>query len=48
MAMMASNGAVDAAAAVVVGRDVRSVELDPKRSPAPRVELVVDWIWEAE
>jgi len=27
---------------------VRSVADEPSRSPAPREEEVVDWIWEAE
>jgi len=27
---------------------VRSVVDEPSRSPAPREEEVVDWIWEAE
>lgn len=43
MAMIASNGAVDAPVEAV-GREVRSEELEPSRSPAPRVEEVVDWI----
>lgn len=29
-------------------RAVRSEVLEPSRSPAPREEEVVDWIWEAE
>ena len=29
-------------------RAVRSVVEEPRRSPAPREEEVVDWIWEAE
>jgi hypothetical protein len=50
MAIMASKGPEE-----VVGfpsaereRAVRSVVLEPSRSPAPREEEVVDWIWEAE
>lgn len=46
MAMMASNGAaLDADAA---GSDVRSEVDDERRSPAPRDDDVVDWIWDAE
>lgn len=50
IAMMASNGAVDAAwdCDWVVGREVRSVVEEPRRSPAEREEVCVDWIWEAE
>ena len=47
MAMMASNGAADALD-VFEASAVRSVDEDPSRSPAPRDEEVVDWIWEAE
>lgn len=46
MAMMASKGPEDVFASNV--REVRSVVLEPRRSPAPRLEEVVDWIWEAE
>ena len=48
MAMMASKGAVEAAVWDCVGREVRSVVEEPRRSPAEREELCVDWIWEAE
>jgi hypothetical protein len=53
MAMMASKGAVDAADVppgwgVEERREVRSEELELSRSPAPRLDAVVDWIWEAE
>ena len=44
MAMMASKGPEDVL--VSWAREVRSVVLEPRRSPAPRVEEVVDWIWE--
>lgn len=45
MAMMASKGPEE-----VIGgfREVRSVVDEPRRSPAPREEVVVLWIWEAE
>lgn len=45
MAMIASKGP-EAVASVV--REVRSVVLEPRRSPAPREEEEVDWTWEAE
>jgi hypothetical protein len=50
MAMMASKGPEDAAEEPVLSslRAVRSVVELPSRSPAPREEEVVDWIWEAE
>lgn len=48
MAMMASKGAVDEELEGRVAEVVRSDVLDDKRSPAPREEVVVDWIWEAE
>jgi hypothetical protein len=46
MAMIASKGPDE----TVLSRDreVRSVVDEPSRSPAPREEEVVDWIWEAE
>jgi hypothetical protein len=44
MAIRASKGPV----AVAVGRDVRSVVEEPRRSPAERpVPVEVDWTWEA-
>lgn len=50
MAIMASKGPEDAADEPVLSsfRAVRSVAEEPRRSPAPREEEVVDWIWEAE
>ena len=50
MAMIASNGPEDAEEEPVLSslRAVRSVVELPRRSPAPREEEVVDWIWEAE
>ena len=50
MAMMASKGPeeADEAPSLVRFRAVRSVVEEPRRSPAPREEEVVDWIWEAE
>lgn len=50
MAMMASNGPEEAAEEPDLSRlrAVRSVVELPSRSPAPREEEVVDWIWEAE
>jgi hypothetical protein len=50
MAMIASNGPEEEADAPLESRfrAVRSVVLEPRRSPAPRDEEVVDWIWEAE
>jgi hypothetical protein len=50
MAIMASKGpeeVVDFLSAEMESA-VRSVALEPSRSPAPRDEDVVDWIWEAE
>lgn len=47
MAIMASKGAVDAALGVVAVAVRSEVELE-SRSPAPRDDEVVDWIWEAE
>jgi len=50
MAIMASKGPEDVTD-VPWGereRDWRSVVEAPRRSPAPREEEVVDWIWEAE
>lgn len=45
MAMTASNGPE----AVGAGTADRSDVLDPRRSPAEReVEVVEDWIWDAE
>lgn len=46
MAMMASNG--PEAVVSAEAREVKSVVEDPSRSPAPRVEVVLDWTWEAE
>jgi hypothetical protein len=46
MAMMASKGPEAVASAVESA--VKSVVEEPSRSPAPRVEEVVDWTWEAE
>lgn len=50
MAMMASKGPEEVVLLPLESRDkaVRSVVLLPRRSPAPREEEVVDWIWEAE
>jgi len=50
MAMIASKGPEEAVDEPLESRfmDVRSVVLEPSRSPAPREEDVVDWIWEAE
>lgn len=47
MAIMASKGP-DEAAPGLASSEVRSLVLEPRRSPAPREEEVVDWIWEAE
>jgi len=49
MAITASKGCVDAAEepAGVRFKAVRSLVEEPRRSPAPREEEVVDWIWEA-
>jgi hypothetical protein len=46
MAMIASKG--PEAVASDTERAARSVVEEPRRSPAPRVEEVVDWTWEAE
>lgn len=49
MAMMASKGAVEDVLGVSdTESEVRSVVEAPSRSPAERVEVCVDWIWEAE
>lgn len=48
MAMMASKGAVDAPWDCDAEREVRSVVEEPRRSPAEREEVCVDWIWDAE
>jgi len=56
MAIMASKGAVEgdlpplvvAVVEVDVGRSVREGVEEERRSPAPRVDVVVDWIWDAE
>lgn len=50
MAIMASKGPEEVVLLPCLSRDrdVRSVVLLPRRSPAPREEEVVDWIWEAE
>lgn len=50
MAMMASNGPEEEVEAPLGSREreVRSVVEEPRRSPAPREEVVVLWIWEAE
>jgi hypothetical protein len=50
IAMMASKGPEDVVEEpdALMSSAVRSVVLDPRRSPAPREEEVVDWIWEAE
>ncbi len=45
MAMMASKGPEEVEGFV---REVRSVVDEPSRSPAPREEVAVLWIWEAE
>ena len=49
IAITASKGCVDAAEdpAGVRLRAVRSLVEEPSKSPAPREEDVVDWIWEA-
>jgi hypothetical protein len=48
-AMMASKAPVEPEAAPPVGREVRSVVDEARRSPAEgRPLLEVDWIWEAE
>lgn len=47
MAIIASKGP-DKVEVVLGSSAVRSVVEPPKRSPAPREEDVVDWIWEAE
>lgn len=48
--MIASKGPEDVVLLPLESRDsaVRSVVLLPSRSPAPRDDDVVDWIWEAE
>ena len=50
MAIMASNGAVEAGVLVDVdvGSSLREGVEEERRSPAPMVEDVVDWIWDAE
>lgn len=48
MAMMASKGPVRASSLGETEREERSVVEAPRRSPAPRDEVVVDCIWEAE
>ena len=50
MAIMASKGPEEVVDFPSAEREsaVRSVLLEPSRSPAPRDEDVVDWIWEAE
>jgi hypothetical protein len=50
MAIIASKGPEEVVDFPSTEREsaVRSVELEPSRSPAPRDEDVVDWIWEAE
>jgi hypothetical protein len=50
IAIMASKGPEEATDEPVWLRlmAVRSVVLEPNKSPAPREEDVVDWIWEAE
>jgi hypothetical protein len=50
MATIASKGPEEEAGVPLESRfrAVRSVVLEPSRSPAPREEEVVDWIWEAE
>jgi len=50
MAIIASKGSEDVLdfPSEVSESAVRSVVLEPRRSPAPREEEVVDWIWEAE
>ena len=50
MAMMASKGPEEEVDVPFESRfrAVRSVVLEPRRSPAPREEEVVDWIWDAE
>ena len=50
MAMMASKGPEEALEVPLwfMLSAVRSVVEEPRRSPAPREEEVVDWIWEAE
>lgn len=50
MAMMASKGPEEEVEAPLGSREreVRSVVEEPRRSPAPREDVVVLWIWEAE
>lgn len=49
MAIMASKGPVLISSLLAeTEREERSVVEAPRRSPAPREEVVVDWIWEAE
>ena len=50
MAIMASKGPEEVVDFPSAPREsaVRSVVEEPRRSPAPRDEEVVDWIWEAE
>ena len=50
MAIMASKGPDDVVDFPSAPREsaVRSVVEEPRRSPAPREDEVVDWIWEAE
>jgi hypothetical protein len=45
MAIIASKGPEEVLDSFM---DVRSLVEPPRRSPAPREEEVVDWIWEAE
>lgn len=46
MAIRASKGAVVGGAETE--RDVRSEVEEPRRSPAEREDVDVDWTWEAE
>lgn len=49
MAIMASKGPDEVVDFPSAEREsaVRSVVEEPRRSPAPREEVVVDWTWEA-
>lgn len=49
MAMTASKGCLEAVEDPDLSseRAVRSLVEEPRRSPAPREEEVVDWIWDA-
>lgn len=48
IAMRASKGAVLVGGEEVRDREVRSEVEEPRRSPAEREEVDVDWTWDAE